>query len=672
MPLVNKSKSIASFVSGLLLMFVAAQFGATQNIYAQCPRPGFKLAFGQFNGAADNIIARDFNGDGKADIASLSYSGRMIVSLGNGLGGFTSQTVYVAPSGLLKIFSGDINGDGKPDLILGIGVGGFSTWVNNGSGGFSYLGNYSHSWFGEPQFIDFNGDGKSDMLNHYAINQSLVFQIRFGDGASNFTTPINYPANNLQTYVAGDFNGDGKKDVALIVNNAPPHGLTIYLNDGTGVFTPGTPINLDTHIELKQARDFNGDGKDDILATSQSSGVSILLNNGSGGFTRINYPIFPTINDIEVADFNGDGKMDVMASMYQTPNPNVNASLLLGDGLGGFTRNDFLSSVPLGWTYSGDAADFNGDNMADIVVPGWASGAQPQMGFRIWNRTCNQNNNTKRIDYTGDGLGDFAVWRPSSGVWAIQVAPGSYSTMQWGLGSLGDVPVPGDYDGDGKSDIAVFRKPTGGWYVLRSSDGSGFGIHWGADGDKPAPGDFDADGKTDFAVFRPSDGGWYILKSSTGTMASYAFGTNGDMPVQFDFDSDDKTDVAVFRPSNGFWYVLRSSDGDYTAKHFGQAGDRPVPGDYDGDGKGDLAVYRTGVGLYYLRSWDNSQIGIPDANYFGIRSAADMPAPLSNHEFMGLNVWRPASGFFGGFNNSHSLVLGTSGDIPVTAPYVIE
>jgi len=664
--MLRSEKSKLLFLSLLSL----TAFLTASTISAQCERPGFKLAYGQFNIAADNIIARDLNGDNKADIASLSYNGRMIVSLSNGLGGFTSQTVYEVPLGWLRIFSGDINGDGKPDLILGTGGGGVSMWLNNGSGGFSYLANYSNSWFGEPQFIDFNGDGKADILNHYAINQMLVFQLRFGDGAGGFTPPVNYPVNNLQSYVSGDFNSDGKRDVAVLVNNTAPHTLTIYFNDGAGAFTPGATINLDTHIELKQSRDFNGDGKADILATSQSGGVSILLNNGSGGFTRSDYPLFPTINDIEVADFNGDGKMDLMASMYQASNPNVNASLLLGDGHGGFARNDFLSSVPLGWTYSGDAADFNGDNMADIVVPGWASGAQ--MGLRIWNRTCNANSNTKRIDYDGDGRGDFALWRPSNGVWTIQIGSGSLRTVQWGKGSLGDVPVPGDYDGDGKSDIAVFRAPTGGWYVLRSSDESFFGIHWGADGDKPVPGDYDADGKTDFAVFRPSDGGWYILKSSTGTMASYAFGMQGDTPVQFDFDGDDRTDVAVFRPSNGVWYVLRSSDGNYTARQFGQNGDRPVPGDYDGDGKGDIAVYRLDVGLYYLRSWNNSQTSVPDGLYYGTRSAADRPAPLANHEFMELNVWRPVSGFFGGYDNSHSLVIGSSGDIPVTAPYVIE
>ncbi len=674
MPSNTKSKSIASFLSMLVLMFVAAQLGARQNVQAQCPRPGFKLAHGDFSFPASKFIARDFNSDNKIDLASISYNGRLIVSLGDGAGKFPSQNVYTVDTGWLGITSGDINGDGKLDLILLGGNATYSMWLNNGAGGFSFLINLSYSspFYNETQFIDFNGDGKADLVIRFWTPETTVLHLRIGNGAGNFAPPATYARTNVQGFVTGDFNGDGKKDVALTDNEtAAQRTLTPYLNDGTGALTPGTTMNLGTDTILNQARDFNGDGKDDIIATTQRNTVTILLNNGSGGFTRIDHPLFPTINDTEVADFNGDGKLDVITAQYQSSNPRINAALLLGDGLGGFTRNDYLTSVPLGWTYSGDAADFNGDHMADIVVPGWAAGTSAG-GMHIWQRTCNLNTNTKRVDYTGDGLGDFAIWRPSNGNWVIQTGSNSFRTQQWGMGSLGDVPVPGDYDGDGISDLAVFRAPTGGWYVLKSSDGSGFGVHWGASGDKPAPGDYDADGKTDFAVFRPSDGGWYILKSSDYTMASYAFGISEDKPVQFDYDGDDKTDVAVFRPSNGVWYVLKSSDGSYTATHFGQAGDRPVPGDYDGDGKGDLAVYRIDVGLYYLRSWNNSQTSVPDSQYFGTHSGADRPAPLSNHEFMGLNVWRPASGFFGGYDNSHSSVIGTNGDIPVTAPYVIE
>ncbi len=664
----RKSNAYILFV--FVLMLAASNFG--ESVQAQCPRPGFKLALGDFSYPAGQFIARDFNGDGKMDLAASSYYGPLVIALGDGTGHFAPPSFYPVGFNALYLISGDINGDGKPDLLVAPGSGSYSLWLNDGSGGFSSVGGTQFfPYYDRPKLTDFNGDGKADFLSlNYTSLPHIV--IRMGDGAGNFAAPVSYPINNLQSFVVGDFSGDGQKDIVVAINDAANRSLILYLNDGTGALVPGSPISLGTDTIVHDARDINGDGKDDIIATTARNSLTVLLSNGSGGFTRGDFPLLPTIYYLKLADFNGDGKVDVMVPYYESPQHTVNGSILMGDGQGGFTRQDYANTAAFGAVYYGDAADFNGDQMADAVMSGSAPDTSTG-GLRLWQRTCNQNINTKVIDYTGDGLGDFAVWRPSTGQWIIRIRPGTLnSPVYWGLGSLGDVPVPGDYDGDGISDLAVFRAPSGGWYVLRSSDGSGYGIQWGTNGDKPAPGDYDGDGRTDFAVFRPSTGAWYILRSSDFSLASNFFGMEGDKPVQLDYDGDDKTDVAVFRPSNGYWYVLRSTDGNYTAQHFGQNGDRPVPGDYDGDSKADLGVYRSDIGFYYLRSSNNSQFASPDQNFFGTRSASDRPAPLSGLISPEMRVWRPANGWFGWFPNSHSGVIGTIGDIPVTAPYVIE
>jgi hypothetical protein len=207
-------------------------------------------------------------------------------------------------------------------------------------------------------------------------------------------------------------------------------------------------------------------------------------------------------------------------------------------------------------------------------------------------------------DFDGDGILDYAVFRPSTQEWFIipSSAPTTAIYKQWGL--LNDIPVPGDYDGDGKTDIAVWRPSTGTWYIVPSGNpGTYIQKQWGLPGDTPVQGDFDGDGKADLAVWRPSTGTWYIVPSSSpGTPIQQQWGLNGDEPVTGDYDGDRKTDFAVYRPSTATWYVVPSTAPSlYIQQQWGLPGDIPVPRDYDQDGKTDFAVWRPSTGTWYFR-----------------------------------------------------------------------
>jgi hypothetical protein len=211
-------------------------------------------------------------------------------------------------------------------------------------------------------------------------------------------------------------------------------------------------------------------------------------------------------------------------------------------------------------------------------------------------------------DYDGDGKTDPAIFRPSTGLWAILKSSTNYSSalyVSWGLST--DVPAPADFDGDGKTDPAIFRPSTGLWAMLKSSTGyaSASYVTWGLSTDVPMQSDYDGDGKADPAVFRPSTGGWYALRSST-SYASYlgvSWGLSTDVPVPGDYDGDGKTDPAVFRASAGGWYILHSHT-NYTTSTgviWGGAADVPVPGDFDGDGTTDVAVFAPSTGGWLIQ-----------------------------------------------------------------------
>src|SRR5262249_26119387 len=129
---------------------------------------------------------------------------------------------------------------------------------------------------------DFNGDGKLDLA--VANSGSGNVTILLGDGKGAFPTNATVGAGNGPISVAvGDFNGDGKPDLA--VANYDDNDVTILLGDGAGGFSPapGSPVGAETNPRSVAVGDFNRDGKPDLaVANEGSDNVTILLGNGLG------------------------------------------------------------------------------------------------------------------------------------------------------------------------------------------------------------------------------------------------------------------------------------------------------------------------------------------------------------------------------------------------------
>ena len=118
-------------------------------------------------------------------------------------------------------------------------------------------------------------------------------------------------------------------------------------------------------------------------------------------------------------------------------------------------------------------------------------------------------------DFDGDGTGDIAIFRASSGLWAIRGVTRVY------FGTTGDRPVPGDYDGSGTDSTAIFRPSSGLWAVRDVTR-----VYFGSASDEPRPGDYNGDGTGDIGIFRGSSGLWAVR----GITRVY-YGTSGDAAI---------------------------------------------------------------------------------------------------------------------------------------------
>ena len=256
---------------------------------------------GSFDSTKAQYIAGDFNGDGKTDVAALydygSSTSKIWIWTSNG-SGFNVPSVWWASdpgnwnAQRAEMFTGDFNGDGKSDIGMAYDYGSSTThiwaWLSTGTG-FSAPGVWWESEDGSFNSLkatylggDFDGDGKGDVVAVYDYGNSTTKYWKWTSTGSAFVTPTVWFTSTTWNsanakYFAGDYNGDGKMDMAAAYDYGN-RTVKFWEWSSTGTAFGASAIwytstTWDSSLAKYVAGDFNGSGK---------SGVSALYDYGSG------------------------------------------------------------------------------------------------------------------------------------------------------------------------------------------------------------------------------------------------------------------------------------------------------------------------------------------------------------------------------------------------------
>ena len=507
---------------------------------------------------------------------------------------------------------------------------------------------------------DFDGDGISDLIQRRA-NGELWLHSGDGSGGYPVSRRIGTGWEIYDSLVGvGDYNGDGRNDIV-----ARKLDGSLWFYAGTGVVSASSEgyrgavkignFGWDAFTSILGVRDFDGDGKADLLTRTADGSLYLYSGQGNGqtGSGRkidFGWEVFDQLTAIQ--DFDGNGTSDLVGRK-------PDGTLWFYANSGNTTLIN-PQQIGTGWGIYDQivgTGDGNGDGLADFVgtqpdgsIYFYAGTAMRDQGYQSPQKIGNFGWDAFDMlvgtkDFNGDGRADLLARMRDGSLWFYPgTGTGAYGAARkignFGWDGFDALVAVGDFNGDGKNDL-VARKPDGSLWLYAGTGRVDAGSNgylpavqigmfgWDAFNTIMGTGDLDRDGKNDLLA-RGKDGSLWLYRgtgvvnaSSGGYLPGVKIGAFGwdVFDALFgvgDFNSDGNNDILARRPDGTLWFYAGDGTGKLSPSRRIGTGwnifDRVVAGwNLDGDPAPDLVARRPDGSL-----WSYSGTGMkPSQGYLG-------------------------------------------------------
>lgn len=611
-----------------------------------------------------DVVAVDLTGDGWIDLATANRdTGDVSVFVGIGHGDFQSPVRIVLNEGSwpTALVAADFTGDGKVDIATANTLGGtVSLLAGRGDGSFATPIHFAADIQDTPSWsnlaaADLNGDEALDLVVGHRFDSHLTVLLNNGSGVFTAGETVILPEDFFRfSMAAGELNGDGQVDLVLVDGFTATALIFPGRGDGTFANLQRFSFTEDRLPDRFALGDLNADGLDDVVLGHRiTSQLSVYLATGDyqldfgTEFEITQFASGVRATDVHLADFDGDGVIDVGYTQFPTSSsvPVPYAGIAVGNG-DGTLRFDYEARISAGWRLTDVAqADLNGDGLADVVTVNEKEVtvllATGLAAFEPPRHFPSRGRSIQVADVTGDAIPDLVVTNEHM----VEVLEGNglggFTTLHRfvpnHLDSVKDVAVV-DVTNDDVPDIlalggnqqivtfvsngdGTFRRPLRSATSLRNQVAL-------------VVADFDLDGAVDTAIASSQFDVVAVLKGDgTGRFGNevvheVAVTNGGWQIVTGDFNGDAALDLGVLDRGGNIAYLWGGAGGSFAAgpssrvtSHLG----RLTPADVDGDGDLDFVTSVSGGAAVIIREDDGLHVS---RVFSDIRMSPAIPADV--------------------------------------------